>query len=461
MTTSATPSSELSAEVAVVGAGISGLSCARRLGELGIDDVVVIEAKDRVGGRLLDEPLGPGSGMVELGGQWSGYDHQGLRDLAAAVGVEQYEPYGDGDALFDGGDEFVRYRGAIPPLSTRGAEAMSNGGARIDELAAAVPADAPWLATDAVALDRRTLADWLDEVFPAPDARRAMEIRMSLGFAIPTERISLLHTGAFFAGVGGWGPYQGRLALRASGGAAAVPKAIAASLGERVHLGTPVRAIDQTQDREVHVTCDVLSVQARHVVVALGPADCRTIVFTPALPPARAMLHHVWQAGAQIKAYAVYEEPFWRRADLSGSSWSLSTPPYMTFDNTPDHGSAGVLGSLLTIGAGPEQVAGDRVTLTDPDARRAQVLEVLTTRFGPEASAPVRYFEKCWLSEPFTAGCVAPTPPRLWTTAGSAIRAPVDRVHWASTETAARWTGWMEGAVLAGQRAAQEIVDGG
>jgi monoamine oxidase len=445
------------ARAVVIGGGLSGLTAARSLVANGVDDVVVLEAKPQVGGRLLDQSVGHGE-FVEGGGEWTGYDHEHARELAAAVGVTQYEPFIAGDSVFESGGDVVRYIGSVPPLSSNAVESLSKVGDRIDELAAWVPAASPWTAPNADELDRCTLGRWLDTSFPDPQARAAMEVRMTLAFALPTERISLLHAAAFFAGAGGWGPYQGRLALRFSGGAQHLATAVAAELGERVYLDAPVKLVDQQSDGHVTVKCEGLSVEAESVVVAVSPADCRTILFVPGLPPARAMLHSSWQGGAQLKIHAVYETPFWRESGLSGSSLSFTAAPFTTFDNTPESGSPGVLGALLTYGSGPLQTEAHSFMFAEPETRRAHILNSLTRRFGPQAAAPVAYVEQAWLGDRFNAGAGYPAPPKLWTAAGGAIREPVGRLHWASTETAERWAGWMEGAVISGIRAADEVA---
>jgi monoamine oxidase len=447
----------IKARVAVIGGGLSGLAAARRLIAGGVDDVVVLEAKPRVGGRLLDQNVGLDQ-YVEGGGEWAGHDHQHVRELAAAVGVSQYEPFVAGDSVLESGGEVVRYSGPVPPLSAQAVAALSRAGDHIDELAARVPAASPWTAPNAAELDSRTLGSWLDTTFPEPQARAAMEVRMTLAFALPTERISLLHAAGFFAGVGGWKAYQGRLALRFSGGAQHLASTVAAELGDRVHLATPVQLVDHQSDDLVTVRCDELSLEAAAVVVAMSPGDCRTIAFAPGLPPARAMLHSSGQAGAQLKVHAVYETPFWRESGLAGSSFSLTAAPYMTFDNTPESGSPGVLGALLTYGAGPLPAEAQGFLFAEHEARRSYVLDALARRFGRQAASPIRYIEKSWLDEPFNAGAGYPAPPKLWTAAGRAIREPVGRVHWASTETADRWAGWMEGAVISGLRAADEVA---
>jgi monoamine oxidase len=449
----------IEATVAIIGGGLSGMAAAHRLAQLGVSDVVVLEAKERVGGRLLNERVGEGDGqVVDVGGQWCGPGHTQLIALAADTAVETFPSYAEGLALWDTPEQLWPYAGPTPELAPRSARALDDAVLALDELAGAVGAIAPWTAPDAVAVDRRTLAEWLDEVVDDEEARTVMELRMTLGFAMPTERVSLLHAASFFAGVGGWSGYGTRLTWRLHGGAQAIPLALAARLGDRVRLATPVRTVDQSTAARVTIGCDAVDVSAQRAIVALSPADCRPIVFTPALPPQRRLLHDLWQAGVQRKVYAVYDEPFWRDAGLSGWSLSMHSAPHMTFDNTSPGGAPGVLAGLMTLVAGPTSRSGHAVLVADPEERRAAVLNEYARRFGPRALEPIRYFETSWSGEPFLAGCVQPAPVRLLTTAGPALREPAGRLHWASTETAERWNGWMEGAAQAGARAAEEAA---
>jgi monoamine oxidase len=94
-----------------------------------------------------------------------------------------------------------------------------------------------------------------------------------------------------------------------------------------------------------------------------------------------------------------------------------------------------------------------------PAARKAAVLSNFVTYFGQEAGSPREFIEMNWSEEPWTRGCyVGYTPPGVLLDYGPAIRAPVGRIHWAGTETATYWNGYMDGAVRSGERAAQEVL---
>jgi monoamine oxidase len=156
--------------------------------------------------------------------------------------------------------------------------------------------------------------------------------------------------------------------------------------------------------------------------------------------------------GTLMKVEAVYPRPFWRDAGLSGMAVNLEGPVRSMFDNTPPgEGAPGVL--MGFIGGHAWRTYRDR-----PQARRAAALRNFATAVGPQALAPIDYFEQDWTREPWTLGgpvSVAGTGTTY--DFGAAIREPFRRVHWAGTETATFWNGFMDGAVRSGERASAEI----
>ena len=192
--------------------------------------------------------------------------------------------------------------------------------------------------------------------------------------------------------------------------------------------------------------------------MALSPGECRTIDFGDGIDDARHVLHTLWQNGALLKTQFVYPEPFWRREGLSGLSLSVEDMPSMTFDNSPPSGAVGVLGTLLTYGSSPFTPEVNRALVDRPEVRQQRLLEGVAARYGEAARTPERVLETSWPGLPFMAGAVTPTAPGVLTAVGSALRRPIGPIHWAGTETGCRWTGWMEGAIEAGQRAADEVL---
>jgi monoamine oxidase len=158
--------------------------------------------------------------------------------------------------------------------------------------------------------------------------------------------------------------------------------------------------------------------------------------------------------GVLTKCVAVYDTPFWREDGLTGEALSDVGPGTITFDVSPESGSPGML--LAFVGGDDAR----KLAPLPPEERRRAVLEGLAALFGDRARTPVDYVERAWADERWSGG--GPTSnfgPGGWTTYGPALRERVGRVHWAGTETATVWSGYMEGALQSGERAAGEVLE--
>ncbi|WP_293056003.1 flavin monoamine oxidase family protein [Mycobacterium sp.] len=445
------------ADVIVVGAGMAGLSAAARLAAEGTS-VLVVEARDRVGGRVRNEALDPGdpTRVVELGGQWLGPTQDRARGLARRLGLSLHPTYDSGDRLLERRDgRLLRYRGDIPPITPVVLADVAQAQLRLDRMARRVPLDAPWAGRRARHRDTMTFATWLARNVATRDARSLLRLAVNAVWACEPQDVSLLHVlfyihsgGGFDALVGtGGGAQQDRVV----GGTQLLAAGLAGELGDRVLLGRPVRRIGY-DDRGVTVAADGAELRARRVIVAVAPALAGRIGYAPALPAARDQLTQRMPMGSVIKCMAVYDEPFWRRDGLSGQALSLPGPVGEVFDNSPPGGSPGVLLGFLA-GRHARQFSA-----ASADERRDAVVGAFTRLFGPRAARPLRYLDQDWSAEEFTRGCYAAVlPPGTWTGFGPALRAPVGRIHWAGTETAAIWNGYIEGAIRSGEDAAAAV----
>jgi monoamine oxidase len=443
-----------SADVAVIGAGLSGLYSARALADQGYD-VVVLEARDRVGGRLLNASLGDGV-QVDLGGQWVGSDHSRVQALAASLGIEIFPQFGAGRNLLDVSGTRRRYRGTIPRLGLGVLWDIFIARRRIARLARGVGAERPWAAELGAELDRQTLAAWCEANVRTPIARELIGLAGRTVWGTGPEELSMLHVLFYVSAAGSFdklidtegGAQQDRLL----GGAQALPLGLAASLGERVRLGAPVRRIEQ-RDEGVRVVADGFELAARRAIVALPPAIAARIEFDPPLTEQRHRLAEQLRPGALTKCIALYDEPFWRADGLSGESVTDVGPVTLTFDCSPHDGSAGV---MLGFVGGPE---AREIEAMAPAQRRAAVLDCFEQLFGPRAAQPLDYAEQAWANEQWSGG--GPTSnfgPGGWSECGPALREPAGRIHWAGTETATVWSGYMEGALQAGERVVAEVL---
>jgi monoamine oxidase len=447
-------------EVVIVGAGLAGLSAARRLTASG-HSVLVLEARDRVGGRTLNHPIGRGR-ITEVGGEYVGPTQDRIVALAAAVGIGTFPTYNQGHNILRLHGHDTRYP-ANPGISSNpdfiNALALLP---QLDTMAQEVPPAAPWRSGNAEEWDRLTLAEFAYPKLDSSGARSLLATSTQAVWGTQPEELSLLYTLAYIAGAGDAQTPGSMLRLvttaggaqqdRLRGGSQLVSERVAAELGAaRVALRQPVRSIEHGA-RSVRVQSVGLTVEADAVIVAMNPRLSGQIAHTPALPSRWRRLFAHAPNGHLIKAEAVYPTPFWRELGFSGQAVADVGPCTSTFDNSPPDGSYGVFFGF--IGGEPAR----RFARLSPAGRRAAALQNFALYLGRRALQPLEYIEMDWTRERWTQGC--PTGhfgPHALTRYGSALGQPVGRVHFAGTETADFWAGYMDGAVRSGERAASEV----
>lgn len=440
-------------DVVIVGAGLAGLVAARELSSAG-RDVMVVEARDRVGGRV--ETHTADGVTIDLGGTWIGPTQDRVARLVSELGIETFPTYDRGEDLLLLGGRSKRFKGRVPPVKPLSLADIAQAQARLDKMARTVPLDAPWRAKHAGSWDAQTFESWLRRNTITAEGRTFF--RLFAGGIMTTEaaNISLLHV-LFYVHSGGgverlMSTTGGAQETRITGGAQQIAIGLAAALEGRVRLNWPVRTISQTTE-DVTVTGAGGAVQAAHVVVAVPPTLAGRIAYDPPLPGDRDQLTQRFPHGATTKWVAVYPRPFWRDDGLSGQAFTDTGAVLFTFDVSPRDGSAGMLVAFVQ---GRTAVELSRLPVAE---RRTAVLTSLSRFFGARAAVPDLFVERDWQAEPWTRGCYGGhTPPGALTQYGPALRRPVGRIHWAGTETAQRWNGYMDGAVESGVRAASEIT---
>lgn len=441
------------ADVIIVGAGLAGLSAARHL-LAGGKSVMVLEAADRVGGRVLSRPVAEGL-VVDLGGQWTGPGQQRLKDLARTLGVPVVPIHRSGsNVYYRNGRRIVAQGGRLAGDEVRLGSEVVAAVRQLDEMAAEVPTEAPWTARRAPEWDSQTFQTWMNAHLAGEEARTLVHLVIE-GFLSDPRELSLLHTLFYAHANGGFASFFGLGASHDDewfdGGAQLLALRMAQELDGRVLLSSPVRRISQGASG-VEAAGDGSAVHAQRAIVAIPPALAGRIEYRPPLPPLRDLLTQRTPVRNGIKVQAVYDEPFWRAEGLSGQAISDTGPVATTLDSSPARGKHGVLTGFVNLDS------ARRLWRMPEGERKQSVLDSLVRFFGPRAAAPTCYLEQNWAAEEFSRGCVTILPPGAWTSYGPALRESVGRIHWAGTETATLFTGQMDGAIRSGERAAAEVL---
>ena len=439
-------------DIAVVGAGLSGLACARVLRRAG-RTVAVLEADARVGGRTLSRVLG--AGRFDLGGQWVGDTQPRVLALARELGVATFATFAEGAKVMEHAGRRGTYRGTIPTLAPWHLWAMQRALWRIEALERRMVRGAvtPELAQ---AWDAWTLGAWLRRHAPNPVVLKAVNAALRVVFGAEADELSLLFFLSYTTSAGGFKKLievkDGAQQLRFAGGAQRLSEGLAAELGDVVRLAAPVRELRQDASG-VDVLGDGVRLRARRVVVAAPPALAGRIRYAPALPPERDLLTQRVPMGTLWKFVATYAQAFWRAEGLSGEAVSLDGPLAVTFDDTTEDGRQPALVGF--VGGDPARALAG----AGPEQRRDAVLAALARLFGPRAAQPDAFELFDWTAQPFVRGApVGIMPAGVLSRCGDALARPCGRLHWAGTESARTWRGYLEGALEAAERAAQEVL---
>lgn len=449
-----------SADVVVVGAGLAGLTAARDLARAG-QHVIVLEARDRVGGRTTGHRLSNGV-TVEMGGAYVGPYQTAVLNLVQELGLQTFLTYDVGDGLARAGGSLNRFDSHDEALGLPEASLPDIGRVQADltMLAEAIPQAAPWLADSAVALDQQTFDDWLTSRTQDDVTIGFYRSMIAALWCREAHEVSVLHVAFYLASAGHFSNMLsttgGNQESRIVGGSQLISERIAEELGEDVvRHEAPVRSITQHADG-VTIRFDGGTVTAGRVIVALPPSLAGEITYDPPLPRARVELTGHMPMGSVIKAQIVYTSPFWRDEGLSGffADFSRSEGAItFTLDSSPPDATCGVLTAFVT---------GDRANdmgRLPSEERRELIVGQLVDVYGASAGNVVEYVDLNWVAELYTGGCYGGHPGvGVWTRFGRALAEPVGRIHWAGTETSDVSNGYMDGAVRSGHRAAGDVL---
>lgn len=436
-------------DVAIIGAGLAGLTAARDLRQAGCESFVVLEARNRVGGRTLNYDVGSGQ-VSEVGGQWIGPGQTAVADLARELDVGTFPSYYKGNTVILGGDGRLE----VDLKGTFGSDEAIGG--RLSVLSRDVPSGAPWKSPKVVELDKLSVGDWLAKQNIKPEDRTGWNASIALSGGVMPAKMGMLH---FLSMINSAACDYMQLdsikhsaqETRFAGGSQILCVRMAQALGKRVRLSSPVRRISNWDREVVTLHTDQGEVRARQVIMALSPPLCQQLQFDPPLPQKRAALQRAWPAHSPARKTAmVYSRPFWRDKGLNGHIFQVDGPILWAFDNSPPGGEIGVINAFISNASVP----------SDHKAAQRFLSEIYAQAFGSEALAPVSYHDHDWgRADPWTITCVSAIPPGFWSTHGEALRPPCGKLIWSGTETAEIWAGYMDGAVRSGHQAALQVLN--
>ncbi|MBN3769918.1 FAD-dependent oxidoreductase [Burkholderia sp. Se-20378] len=437
-------------DVVIIGAGLAGLTAARDLRQAGCESFVVLEARDRVGGRTLNYNV-DGGYVTEVGGQWIGPGQTAVADLARELEVGTFPSYYEGKTVILGGEGRV----AVDLKGTFGTdEAISS---KLSTMSRDVPSGAPWTSSRVGELDKLSVADWMVKQDIKPEDRIGWDGSCTLSGGAPPVKMGLLH---FLSMINSASCDYTQLdsikhsaqETRFIGGSQILSTKMAGRLGDKVRLSTPVRRISNWDRDVVTLHTDRGDVRARKVIVAIHPALCNQVQFEPPLPEKRASLQRAWPAHSPARKTAmVYRRPFWRGKGLNGHIFQAGGPVIWAYDNSPPGGEIGIINAFVRNALLP----------SDRKAAQRMLTEIYAQAWGDDALSPVSYHDHDWSRvDPWTITCVSAIPPGFWSAHGDGLHLPCGNLIWSGTETANIWAGYMDGAVRSGHQGALQALNG-
>jgi monoamine oxidase len=439
----------------IAGAGYAGLTAARMLKKAG-KNILVLEARDRVGGRVHTRHLEEGT-YVDLGAQWVGPSQDKIYDLLKEFGLKTFPTYDEGKSLLYWKGKLKRYKGLIPPLPVYSLLSLDAGIKKINRLSASINLDKPWNSPMADHWDSMTMQSWMDRQFSSKKARDLFALAAEAIFAVHPAEISMLFA-LFYTKSGRdfdtlMNISNGAQAERIIGGADMPVRKMAEELSADLRLSHPVSTVEALPEG-IMVTGNGYRFSSSKLILAMPPAMISGIRFNASIPSNKYQLWQRLPMGAVWKCYAVYPRPFWRANGLNGLVATDHGHTRLIFDNSPADGSRGMLMGFVLA-----DKARDFSKLSEQE-RRESILSSFVKYFGDEASSPMVYIDQSWAEEEWSRGCYTGVMgPHTMTGLGEELRLPVGDIHFAGTETSPVWNGYMEGAILSGERVAREVLE--
>ena len=437
-------------DVLVVGAGLSGLYAAQLLQQAGLS-VTVLEARDRVGGRVFSQNLSDKI-TIDLGAQWISPYQKRIFNLVQKYNLKTIVTHTKGDSIFKMGERWQRISGEMPQISLFAKFDILQIGWRLNKIAKKLSVTEPWQHPQARQLDSISFQDWLAKNAFSWEGKSYWQHITESGLCVSCDRFSPLEVIQQIASIGGLKQLATAEHQFIESGAQTIPQKIAEDLGDCIHLNCLVRAIEY-DERSIRAITNKRDFFSQRIIFALPPQLLETISFNSQLFTRSPFPTQKLLLGQIVKNIIVYERAWWRDVGLSGVANIPGESIDFLADSSNEEGKPGI---LVAFASGDAAV---NLSQTDRETRQAIVLNHIQKTIGTTSLSPQHFVSWDWISEPLSCGGYASRR-----AIGEWLREEIPTIpdapiHFAGTETATEWRSYMEGALQSAERASKEVID--
>lgn len=439
-------------DVIIIGAGLSGLYAAHTLLENGESNFLIIEAQNRIGGRVQSKNVNDHV-VIDLGGQWISSKQPRISKLVKQFQLQTVSSSASGKNIYNMLGENKIQSSPLSKSNLIGLYELWKTKKNFSQLVKKFPEKELWSSSFLQETDKHPLENWIEQHLKNSESKAYIKTIASEGACLPPDKLSLFET---IWGIQSTGSLQNMLSAEEKWiklGAQMIAENLAKPFIRKLLLDTPVLEIKYTQTH-ARVMTNQATFSAKKIIMTVPIHITGKISFTPSLPREKEELLQSIPTSFVIKTIVIYSTPFWRKKGLSGSYFSNKGYIQLITDTSTKHAEYGIL-TLFSTGE-----SASKLSRLSKHERIAEIQKVLTDVFGLEAKHFIHYIEKDWNKETWISGGYGMHfPPGILSKYGQHLRAPVGPIHWAGTETADEWRLYMEGALQSGERAAGEIID--